>query len=128
MTYWLRKQHNHRCEYKRAYKKAAWADEAARRASHKTGELIISYECVDCGWWHIGHADATQVALHDAILSRTCVMCGRRISRLRLESARRSGSTTETCSARCHHKLRRQRSEERKRLTRQRSPPEDPAR
>lgn len=32
----------------------------AEKQSNKTGELIIAYQCFDCSWFHIGHADESQ--------------------------------------------------------------------
>jgi hypothetical protein len=50
-----------RCGRKRKYRRPKLADEAAQRASIKTGELIISYQCYECRQWHIGHADKSQI-------------------------------------------------------------------
>ena len=51
---WLERYHNSRCTRKGGFRTAEFADEMAEKASRKTGELIISYKCYDCGRWHIG--------------------------------------------------------------------------
>ena len=49
-----------RCYGKCQYPSAKRAEKQALRASQRTGDLIIAYECFDCGYWHIGHADKAQ--------------------------------------------------------------------
>ena len=109
MTDWLKHQHKKRCERKRAYRKATLAEQDARRASQKSGDLIIAYQCYDCGWWHIGHADASQIAARQRVGKPLCVICNQPIAEARRKQARRSGNITMTCSWPCAKQFKRQR-------------------
>jgi hypothetical protein len=51
-----------RCKRKLTYSHAL-AVRVAERCSKQTGEWIIAYRCLDCGRWHIGHADRSQLAV-----------------------------------------------------------------
>lgn len=101
----LRKQHFIRCGRKRAYRQAKHADEAAQRASLKTGELIISYQCYECLKWHIGHADQSQILARTSPGYPICEICGRRIEVDRLDKAKREGTRITTCSKACQREL-----------------------
>jgi hypothetical protein len=114
MTDDLRKVHFRRCARKRGFRDPNIADELARRASLKTGELIISSECYDCGKWHIGHADLSQILARIPPSGPTCIICGRRISEARIEKAKRWGSPTPTCSKPCTQEMRRQRAQQKR--------------
>ena len=103
MTKWLRKLHEKRCERKQALS-ADKADELAEKASRQTGALIISYKCYDCGKWHIGHADETQIAVRQKRRRPgwpRCAICNQRIPEARLMKAQRRGIPTRTCSKKC---------------------------
>ncbi len=105
---YLKKEHFKRCVGKRRYRTGELADAAAQRASERSGELIISYECYDCGRWHIGHADASQIAARKPV-KPLCVICQRPIPEQRRQQARRSGNLTTTCSQPCAKQLKRER-------------------
>ena len=104
----LRKKHFIRCARKIRYRTGERADAAAQRASEKSGELIISYQCFDCGGWHIGHADASQIAARQPV-KPLCVICQQPIPDRRRELARRAGNFTTTCSLPCAKRLTNQR-------------------
>jgi len=114
MKNWIRKYAEARCGTKRAFRKPAKADEAAMKASLKTGELIISYQCYDCERWHIGHADETQVLARRQALNPLCIICGKEISEIRRTRARSSGNTTDVCSSHCAHQKKRRAKQERR--------------
>ena len=98
--------HKARCEGKHAFTRVDVADREARRASLRTGELIISYKCCDCGKWHIGHADKSQVLSRRPLGGPTCVICGSEIPQDKFELARNDGKEPSTCSNRCHQEKR----------------------
>jgi len=50
-----------RCSRKKRYHYGGLAERIAKKQSKKTGDWIMAYECVDCGGWHIGHAQADQI-------------------------------------------------------------------
>ena len=50
-----------RCHGKKRYATMNAAEVAAVQRSHVAGELIISYQCVDCLKFHVGHPDQSQV-------------------------------------------------------------------
>lgn len=50
-----------RCHGKRRYRSFEQAPRAAEQRSNATGDLIISYQCPDCMFFHIGHADRSQI-------------------------------------------------------------------
>ena len=114
----LETQHKKRCAGKQFYRRADSADWAAQRASKRTGELIISYKCYDCTGWHIGHADATQIAARQPLVKPLCVMCQRPIPEERRKQARLSGNRTTTCSKHCAWRLKRQRHRQAARASR----------
>jgi hypothetical protein len=106
MRDWRQEQLQHRCGTKKAYKNADLADRKAEEASRITEELIISYKCVDCGRWHIGHADRSQSLVRTPLDQALCVVCGDLIPERRLRKAKRCGTTTRTCQPGCAHHLR----------------------
>ncbi|WP_263367966.1 hypothetical protein [Edaphobacter bradus] len=57
---WTNPASQRRCHGKRRYPSITLAETAAEKASYKTGELILAYQCYDCLRFHIGHADASQ--------------------------------------------------------------------
>jgi len=61
-----------RCDQKRAYSSMKVAEVQACKATSRTRELIIAYECPDCGQFHIGHADRSQQL---ARMPRTPSLC-----------------------------------------------------
>ena len=122
MTDWIQKHHENRCEGKQAYRKASLADEQAEKATHRAGELIISYQCYDCGKWHIGHADQSQILARVPTSKPTCVICKGLINEARLQQAEQNGTHTTTCSKTCARQQRSRRSRER-RLAEQAAPP-----
>jgi hypothetical protein len=94
-----------RCGRKRKYRRPKLADEAAQRASIKTGELIISYQCYECRQWHIGHADKSQILARTSPGGPICELCWNRIPVERLDKGRRKGTQITTCSKRCQREL-----------------------
>jgi hypothetical protein len=105
MNDWRQRQFEKRCGNKRAYKDAEVADRKAEKASRKTKELIISYKCIDCGRWHIGHADQAQILARIPLEEALCVVCGKLIPERRLRKAKRYGTITRTCKPGCAHRL-----------------------
>lgn len=103
-----------RCARKQAFRSAAQADALAEKASKKTGGLIISYQCFECGGWHIGHADKSQIAARKLSQNTRCLNCGERILIARLDWAKRSGTKTNACSQACALALKKARREQRK--------------
>ena len=119
MTDWVKHAHKQRCEGKRGYRNASQADEDAEKASKKLGALILSYECCDCGLWHIGHADQSQIAarwqaneprvvkiLCQEMAQRPvecefCGRCGKFIPEDRYQELLISGGDVWTCSPLC---------------------------
>src|SRR5207302_8076086 len=97
----LRHQSILRCERKRAYRDPRLADKLAQRATRKAGQLVISYQCYECGMWHIGHADVAEVLARLSPGRPICEICGRIIEVTRLDKARRNGTRIPTCSKRC---------------------------
>ena len=112
MNDWIRKYAEARCGTKQAFRKASKADAAAMKASLKTGELIVSYQCYDCGRWHIGHADEAQVLARRKPEYPLCIICGKPISKNR---RRRAGASTQVCSSACGKKKRHRAYKQRKR-------------
>ncbi len=101
----LRTQRWIRCTRKRSYRKANLADAAAQRASTRTGELIISYQCYECLQWHIGHADKSQILARTSPGCPTCEVCCQPIPFDRLDKAKRKGISLTTCSKACQREL-----------------------
>ena len=102
-----------RCEQKQGFEYPSVADRLAKEASQKTGELIISYQCYDCGLWHLGHADESQIRVRVPLDEALCVVCGAIIPEARLRKAKRYGTTTRTCKPGCANRLKRRRRAER---------------
>ena len=104
MIDWLREHHRNRCEGKKLYRTGDVADRRAESASRRTGHLILSYKCPDCGYWHIGHADQAQQRVRNLKQTshlRFCTICKRPIPLERTERAAACGSITNTCSPKC---------------------------
>jgi predicted RNA-binding Zn-ribbon protein involved in translation (DUF1610 family) len=123
MKDWLKQLHDTRCGNKAAYRNPEIADRRAERASRKMNQLIVSYQCPDCGRWHIGHADHTQVLVRNAPSTMNCVECGAPIPASRLENARMSKGTTTTCSDKCSVRAQRRRNRKRRRARNREQPP-----
>ena len=98
-----------RCLYKAAYGSWHLAEEKAQKASLKTGDLIIAYECYDCKKFHIGHADHSQHIVRQVALSSVnsqCPRCHAPIPDERRYQAAESGNSTVYCSEKCSRKWR----------------------
>jgi predicted RNA-binding Zn-ribbon protein involved in translation (DUF1610 family) len=65
-----------RCDSKHAYFKMSPAESNANRATKRTGELIVAYECPDCGRFHIGHADLAERLAREVHVDFPCLQCG----------------------------------------------------
>jgi hypothetical protein len=67
-----------RCDKKAAYPSMMMAETKAAKATIKMGRLIIAYQFFDCGGFHIGHADRSQIMAHleQAEAPPICVLCG----------------------------------------------------
>jgi predicted RNA-binding Zn-ribbon protein involved in translation (DUF1610 family) len=111
MNDWIQKYADARCGTKKAFRKASKADSAAMKASLRTGELIVSYQCCDCGRWHIGHAEEAQVLARRTPVDPLCIICGKPISKSR---RRRAGASTQVCSSQCAKRKRRRAYQQRK--------------
>jgi NAD-dependent SIR2 family protein deacetylase len=96
----LEKAHLARCEGKQGFRGPRIADRLAARASKKEGELIVSYKCVDCGLWHIGHADTTQIRAHGLMEAVFCVECGKNVPQNRYRILQNL-KCEMTCSTAC---------------------------
>lgn len=99
-----------RCYRKKRYPNWVLAEAAAEKASVRTGELIIAYECPDCGKFHIGHADKAQQITRQppvvpaALLPTLCPRCGQPIAEERRLAAKESGNFNVYCSRKCSTK------------------------
>jgi hypothetical protein len=97
-----------RCDRKCVYRSFARAEIAAEKASHKTGELILAYQCYDCSAFHIGHADESQKIVRrppdPPSLPVTCPRCKGPIPEHRRLAASQTGSSTVYCSRKCQQK------------------------
>ena len=89
-----------RCDSKVAHRSMRIAERLAERASLKKGELIITYQCIDCGSFHIGHADLSQRLARAPHVDLPCQHCGATIPDSRNER-RRFQSRALYCSDRC---------------------------
>jgi hypothetical protein len=98
---WKNPEHFKRCAGKRRYRTIAKAALAADRASRRTGELIITYDCPDCGCRHIGHADRTQLVLRDNLTAPICRQCARPIPIPRQRRSTLGGNDCLYCSEAC---------------------------
>ena len=101
----LEKQRWVRCKRKRTFRNPGSADEAAQRASIRTGELIISYQCCECLKWHIGRADRSQILAHAPPGTSTCVICTQPIRPERIKKAKKKGIHITTCCQWCQQEL-----------------------
>lgn len=88
-----------RCGSKAPYRSMRAAEAKAERASMRAGELIIAYECPDCGRFHIGHADLSQRLAHKVRVPR-CRVCDEPIPEHRLLGITRRRHTTAATPAR----------------------------
>ncbi len=76
---WKNPAHLRRCHGKRGYSSMRKAEVQAKRASAKSGDLIIAYTCIDCVYFHIGHADLSQQIVRRPLAERPCQHCGKPI-------------------------------------------------
>ena len=110
-----------RCFRKRRYQCMAKAEEVAQRASRRTGDLIIAYQCFECLRYHVGHADESQKIVRDTPYVRsmpaTCPHCNAPIPEDRRYAAIETGSPTVYCSFACQKKAGRKRQRARERET-----------
>ncbi len=92
-----------RCFGKREYGSIVVAEQVAEKASCRTGELIIAYQCYDCMRFHIGHADESQKIVRslNSPLPFLCPNCNGPIPDPRRFAAKESSSPTVYCSAKC---------------------------
>lgn len=93
-----------RCDPKQVYIRIKAAELAAKKASEETGDLIIAYQCPDCGRFHIGHADSSQRLARKAHMDRPCQQCGGMIPAYKKEKAARRRSTALYCSDGCQRR------------------------
>ena len=99
-----------RCNDKQAYRRIDIAEKVAERDSRRTGDLIIAYECYDCGRFHVGHADHSQRLVREGherrgfALPTMCPCCGKPIPEERRRAAWESGNRTVYCSRKCRQK------------------------
>lgn len=63
-----------RCYGKIRYKQIEKATEVAERMSLQSGEILIAYRCPDCLYFHVGHADYTQLLVFD-LPAACCFRC-----------------------------------------------------
>ncbi|ABF43254.1 hypothetical protein Acid345_4262 [Candidatus Koribacter versatilis Ellin345] len=89
-----------RCLRKRRYQTREAAEQKARKASTRTGEVIHSYHCGLCGLWHIGKQRPPKGQTIEVPGGRLCWLCGDPIPRERLEKSSHAHPTF-TCSPRC---------------------------
>ena len=109
-----------RCYGKSAFPNFAIAEKVAQRDSEKAGELIIAYQCYDCGRFHVGHADLSQIlARQEPIkglieLPTECPRCGQPVPEERRIAATESGNSNVYCSKKCGQKFSRSQRHARK--------------
>lgn len=97
-----------RCYRKIAYSSWQKAEERAEKASLRTGDLIVAYQCYECGRFHIGHADRSQKIVREVAVSSLnsqCPRCNAQISDERRYQAAESGNSTVFCSPKCRKKF-----------------------
>jgi len=97
----LREQSIRRCDRKQGYRNPKLADQLAERATRKSGQLVVSYPCYECGLWHIGHAEVAQVLARMLPGPSNCEICGRPIHPNRVLKGNRKGARVTTCSKPC---------------------------
>ena len=110
---WLNPVSPRRCKRKRRYFSSTQAEVFASRASARTGELILAYECPECGKFHIGHADRAQLIVRGDRCAPACQQCGESIPLARREKATANTSDIVYCSDDCKRLARRQRRKSR---------------
>jgi predicted RNA-binding Zn-ribbon protein involved in translation (DUF1610 family) len=114
---WQNPAYFSRCHGKKRYGSIVSAALVADKASTKTGELILAYECPDCGGAHIGHPEPTQLLLRNNQVFPTCLNCDKEIPLERRRRAARVAHDPRYCSEACRRAFnRRRREEEQKRL------------
>jgi hypothetical protein len=99
-----------RCLGKQPYKTITMAEKVAQRDSSRTGDLIIAYQCFDCGRFHVGHADRSQLIVRQQVerrgfsLPKDFPHCGGPIAEQRRIAAWESGNSAVFCSKKCQRK------------------------
>jgi hypothetical protein len=114
-TGWKNPAHFKRCDGKRGYSSLRKAELQAERASARSEDLIIAYTCLDCGYFHIGHADLSQQIIRVPLALRPCQHCGEPIPEAKILKAKRFHWTALYCSDQCQKKAQRKRKSIRKR-------------
>jgi hypothetical protein len=110
---WIHPAHFRRCEGKRSFRSLAKAEIEAARASSKTGQLILTYPCFDCGWVHVGHAELSQRLARLPHLFRPCQQCGGVIPESKKQKAKQFQAVALYCSDRCQKETAKQRRAQR---------------
>ena len=97
-----------RCAGKTRFPNMARAERRAEALSIRTGDLILAYECADCGRFHVGHADLSQRLARAIHVDRNCLRCGKPIYETLQQKAKRWGSPSLYCSAGCRKAARKE--------------------
>lgn len=98
---WINPAHFSRCHGKRRFHSMVLAERKAEQASLRTGDLILAYECCDCGRFHIGHADPSQTLARTPRIDHPCKQCGGAIPAFKKQRARFFQGVAVYCSDRC---------------------------
>jgi len=107
-----------RCNRKFGYPSLRAAEARAAKDSIKTGELILAYECFDCGRFHVGHADKAQLLVRAQQLAQSmCIICGAEIPKARREAIGKQ--KTRYCSPQCAKRAERRRRNQRLKAARE---------
>jgi hypothetical protein len=100
-----------RCDSKATYRNGKIAATVARKVSQRIGELVIAYECFECGCWHIGHADQAQLNARTPVSKASCRVCWQPIPEHKVEQAKYCKTKPLYCSKSCSKRARKQRKE-----------------
>ncbi len=73
--------------------------------STRAGALIIAYECPDCGYFHIGHADLSQRLAREVRIPR-CRVCENPIPPHRMLWVKPRETPPHYCSKACKKRAR----------------------
>jgi hypothetical protein len=97
-----------RCNRKKVYRTIRQAEVVAQRQSLQQNELLIAYECFDCGSFHVGHADLSQQIVRqqqeDRSVNIYCPRCQALVPERRRVLAAKSGTRTAYCTKKCKDK------------------------
>lgn len=96
-----------RCHGKQAHRSMYVAESIAQRYSLKQNELLIAYECFDCGYFHLGHADQAQLIVRQTreLVGVCCPRCKGDVPEERRIAAASNRSPTVYCSKKCKQKF-----------------------